>query len=194
MITVSDIQRFDGLDFANYQALPHYNFSFLKREKFGIAQSVQVTDKMILGTLVDAIRTGGKVDMSHKLYPHAKKIAAFLYAKFPAILDALVPQVSFTGNMLYSGFRLPVKGRPDYLLPKKLIIDLKIMHGRDIPSTISYMRYEDQQFGYAKLAQVSQAYILAYSVPLQDAKFYPLQINDSNPFWIEKIIKFGKPL
>jgi hypothetical protein len=194
MITAKNIQCFQGLDFESYKLLPQYNFSFLKNEQAGVAKAVKVTDKMILGSLVDAIRTGGKIDMAHKLYPHAKKIAAFLYNKFGSVLDAMQPQPSFTGELHYGQFKLPTKGRPDFLLPKKLIVDLKVMHGRDVRGTINYMRYHDQLFGYAKLAQVDEAYILAYSIPLQTAVFEPVPVGPTNGFWIDKIIKFGTPI
>lgn len=191
MITCHNIQRYTGMDFETYKLLPQYNFSFLKGERAGIAKQIQVTDKIILGSLVDGILTGGKVDMLHKLYPHAKKIAAYLNQKFFTIIPYLNAQVSFTGELHYNGFVLPVKGRPDFELQKSMIIDLKVTHAKDVQGVINYMRYEDQQFVYAKLAQVDQAYLLPYSVPLQKAEIIPVPINNNNEFWIDKIIKFG---
>lgn len=191
-IICTDIQRFEGLDFESYKLLPQYNFSFLKNQRAGAPQTVKVTDKIELGRLVDDIRTGGRVDMSHKLYPHAKKIAAYLYSKFGAILDRLTPQVSYTGLMHYNGFVLPVKGRPDFELKKHLIIDLKITHAKNVQGVINFMRYHDQQYVYGKLAQVPEAYLLTYSVPLQEAQIPPvIPIGDYNEFWADKIIKFG---
>lgn len=191
MITCHNIQRYTGMDFETYKLLPQYNFSFLKGERAGIAKQIQVTDKIILGSLVDGILTGGKIDMLHKLYPHAKKIAAYLSDKFSNIIPYLNAQVSFTGELHYNGFVLPVKGRPDFELQKSMIIDLKVTHAKDVQGVINYMRYEDQQFVYAKLAQVDQAYLLPYSVPLQKAEIIPVPINNNNEFWIDKIIKFG---
>jgi len=193
-ITCTNIQRLIGLDFESYKLLPQYNFSFLKNERAGIAKSITITDKIILGKLVDDILTGGKVDMLNKLYPHAKKIAAYLTEKFGNIMQHLVPQVSYTGVMQYNGFELAVKGRPDFELKKWGIIDLKITHAKDVAGVIKFMRYVDQQFNYAKLAQVQNAYILSYSVPLQKAELHPLVIGDYNEFWADKIIKFGTPI
>jgi hypothetical protein len=191
-ITCTNIQRLESLDFENYKLLPQYNFSYLKMQRAGVAQQIKVTDKIILGKLVDDIRTNGNVDMSHKLYPHAKQIAAYLYDNFGNVLDYLTPQVSYTGTMEYNGFTLPVKGRPDFELKKRLIIDLKITHAKNVEGVIKYMRYHDQLYGYGKLAQVPEAYILSYSVPLKQAKIYPvIPITDYNEFWADKIIKFG---
>lgn len=193
MITCKNIRRLPGLDFEAYKLLPQFNFSYLKTQRAGIAKPIEETPKIVLGRLVDDIQTGGKPDMLHKLYPHAKKISAFLDEKFGHILPHLAKQVSFTGELHYNGFMLPVKGRPDFELSKTLIIDLKVTHARNVDGVIDYMRYVDQQWGYAKLAQAADAYILAYSIPLQDIVFRPLQIGDYNEFWADKILKFGQP-
>jgi hypothetical protein len=191
-IYCKNIQRLDGLDFESYKILPQLNFSYLKNQRAGVAKQISQTPKIVLGKLVDDILTGGKVDMLNKLYPHAKKIAHFLQDKFGHVLPFLAKQVSFTGELHYNGIALPVKGRPDFELLKSLIIDLKVTHAKDVRGVINYMRYEDQQWVYAKLAQVKEAYILSYSVPLQKADIIPLQINDYNEFWADKILKFGK--
>lgn len=146
---------------------------------------------MQLGTLVDEIRTGGSPDMRHELYPAAKKIAHYLIEKFP-FLDRLVPQVSYTGVFTYEGFSIPVKGRPDYELPRQATIDLKVTHAKDVDGVHKFMGYENQQFGYARLAQVPLAYILTYCVPLKQASLKCLRIGDTNRFWVEKILKFGR--
>lgn len=191
MITCTNIQRYTGMDFETYKLLPQYNFSYLKQERAGIARQIQVTDKIVLGSLVDAILTGGRVNMLDKMYPHAKKIAAYLLEKFGHIIPHLNAQVSFTGELHYKGFVLPVKGRPDFELIKTLIIDLKVTHAKDVDAVNNFMRYADQQFVYAKLAQVTEAYLLSYSVPMQKAVIKPVVLDNNNPFWIEKIIKFG---
>lgn len=191
MISVHNIQRFDGMDFETYKLLPQYNFSFLKRQRAGVATEVKRTDKIILGSLVDAILTGGEIDMRDKLYPHAKKIAAYLQAHYGSILPHVSAQVSFTGIFSYRGLILPVKGRPDFELKRRLIIDLKVSHAKDAYGTIKFMGYNDQQWGYAKLAGVKEAYILTYSVPLQKAEMITVPLGDDNDFWIDKIIKFG---
>lgn len=194
MITCKNIIRLPGLDFESYKLLPQYNFSYLKSERAGIAKPVTETPKIILGKLVDDILTDGKPDMLHKLYPHAKKIAAFLDEKFGHVLPFLAKQVSFTGELYYNGFVLPVKGRPDFELLKSLIIDLKVTSARNYQGVIDYMRYNDQQWLYAKLAQAKESYLLPYSIPLQQADFIPVPLPDYNEFWADKIIKFGKPL
>lgn len=54
------------------------------------------------------------------------------------------------------------------------------------------MGYPNQQFGYAKLAQVPKSYILSYSTATKQHRIDQLNIGDHNYFWEEKILKFGK--
>lgn len=192
VINCVNIRRLEGLDFESYKLLPQFNFSFLKGERAGIAKQIHETPKIILGRLVDDILTDGKPDMLNKLYPHAKKIAAFLIDKFGHIMPFLAKQVSFTGELHYNGMMLPVKGRPDFELLKSLTIDLKVTHAKDVMGVINYMRYQEQQWLYAKLAQARDAYLLPYSVPLQSARILQLTVGDYNDFWADKILKFGK--
>lgn len=192
MITCHNVQRFENMDFESYKLLPQHNFSFLKRQRAGIATEIKRTDKIVLGTLVDSILTGGQIDMLDKLYPAAKEIAAYLKANFGSILPYLAKQVSFTGEFRYNGFVLPVKGRPDFELKKRLIIDLKVSHSKDTEATSKFLGYPDQQYGYAKLAGVSESYILTYIKPLKKAEMKIVALNDQNSFWIDKILMHGK--
>lgn len=194
MINCSNIKRYDGLDFESYKLLPQYNFSFLRTQRSGIASPVRETDKIILGRLVDDVLTDGKPDMLHKLYPSAKAIAAHLQQDFARILPHLKRQPSFTGELHYGGFMLPVKGRPDFDLPRMLTIDLKVSSATNVQGVIEYMKYNDQQWLYAKLAQAKEAYLLTYIRPLKKSQLKPVPLPDYNEFWADKILKFGTPI
>jgi hypothetical protein len=199
MITARNIQRIINLDFNSYLLLPQYSHSFLKNEKHGFNQFKTTTTKMQLGSLVDAIRTSGPVDMRHPLYPIAKVIAAHLKAELGWALDKLQKQVSYTGVMRYDAgkaiFELPVKGRPDFELPGELIVDLKVTgeSKHKVDGMIKFMGYPNQQFGYAKLGGVKTALLLIYTTKTNE--ILPLKritIGETNSFWEEKILKFGK--
>lgn len=196
MITCHSVQRIQNLSFSNYLLLPQYSHSYLKHENSGFGQSMTATPKMLLGSLVDDIRTGSNVDMDNKLYPTAKVIATFLKTEFGWALDRLQKQVSYTGIMrLQTGnviFELPVKGRPDFVEPKSFIIDLKVTHTDNIDETIKFMGYPNQQFGYGKLDGCPLAYLLFYRVKKKDIILKRIPIADTNKFWEEKILKFGK--
>lgn len=191
LITCKNISRILQQPFDAYKQVQRFNFSYLKRERAGITTDLAMTDKIMLGTLVDAILTGGFIDMGHKMYRHAKRIAAYIKANFSAIIPHLSNQVTYTGEMHYNGFVLPVKGRLDWELPKRMVIDLKVTSVADIPALIEHMKYKDQQFCYYSLAQVPESYILAYSTKLERAQVIQLEVTKYNEFWAEKIIRFG---
>lgn len=199
MITCRNVQRIINLDFDSYLLLPQYSHSYLKNEKHGFSQYKSTTLKMELGSLVDALLTGGPVNMLHKLYPAAKRIAAQLRSELGGILDKLHKQVSYTGFMRYDAgkaiFELPIKGRPDFELPGELIVDLKVTHEHKdkVDATIQYFGYPNQQFGYGKLSGVKTALLLIYTTKTNEV--LPLRripIGDTNRFWEQKIIKFGQ--
>jgi len=200
MITCHSIKRITSLAFESYLLLPQYSHSYLKNEKHGFNQYKTTTLKMQLGSMVDALRTGGQVDMRHSAYPIAKKISAHLKAELGSFLDKLEKQVSYTGIMRYDAgkaiFDLPVKGRPDFELPGELIVDLKVTGEpkEKIDGMIKFMGYPNQQFGYGKLGGVKTALLLIYTTKTNEIVL-PLKhipIGDTSVWWQEKILKFGK--
>ena len=201
MITCNNVQRITNLDFSNYLLLPQYSHSYLKNEKQGFSQYKSTTIKMELGSLVDGLLTGGSVDMLHKLYPVARTIAAQLKAEMGWAIDKLHKQVSYTGIMRYDAgkamFELPVKGRPDFELPGQLIVDLKVTNEskQNVDATIKYFGYPNQQFGYGKLSGVKTALLLIYTTKTNEVlPMRHIPIGDTNKWWEEKIIKFGKAI
>lgn len=196
MITAHSTQRIIGLDFKKYLLLPHYSHSYLKNERSGFVQSPTVTVKMRLGSLVDGLLTGGEVDMADPLYPAAKNIAAKLKAEFGWMIVGLDKQVSYTGIMRYDAgraiFELPVRTRPDFEEKKTFIIDLKVTDEIDVDAAINFLGYKNQMFGYGKMAECAVAFLLMYRRKKRDTVLRKIPIGDSNQFWEEKIIKFGK--
>lgn len=194
MITYSNIQRYDNMDFGDYLNLPGLSHSFLKKEVNGVTAAFDKTPAMELGSLVDGILTSPKsVDFKHELYDAAKNIASKIKSRFGEVIESFEKQSSFTANMEFSGFMMPSKGRLDYLLPKHAIIDLKVTSSKDIPSLISFMGYDNQLWHYARLAGVRRAYLMVYSKPLKDTSIISCDVTDqNNAFWESKILKFGK--
>lgn len=200
MITCFNTNRITDLPFSDYLLLPQYSHSYLKNERSGFVQAPTVSAKMQLGSLVDSIITNGDVDMAHALYTAARNIAHVLKSEFGYFFNKLNKQVSYTCIMQYNAgkavFELPVKGRPDLEWPREFIIDLKVTNEsrHKIDGLISFMGYTNQQFGYAKMGNCKTAYLLIYSIPSKQVVLKRLAIGDTNEFWQEKIIKFGKAI
>lgn len=194
MITVSNIKVLYDIPFNEYLLIPGYSHSFLKREVNGVAPDLSITDNIRLGSLVDAILTEPeKADMKDPLYEIARAIAAEIKLKFGAAIRVFKKQISITADFAFNGFIMPVKGRLDFLLAGNAVIDLKITQSKDIHGLIEYMGYKNQVWSYCQMASVKVAYLMVYCVPTK--KIHLIRIDcstPSNPFWEEKILKFGK--
>jgi hypothetical protein len=198
IITYTNCQEIDCTDFSAYLSLPGYSHSFLKSQKGGVTPSFNVTDKIMVGKIVDQILTNsGKVDFAHPQYKKASIIAQFLKQHFESILPQLKTQVAFTGRVEFAGLFMTVKGILDYLLPKFAVIDLKITAEKNVDKLIEFMGYKNQLWNYARLAGVKFAYILIYSTHKDNQK-YPcrlIKIDVSQPvndFWKNAILDFGE--
>lgn len=193
MITYSSRRQYEGVEFGEYLDTPGFSHSFLKHQQSGIAKQFDPTAKMQLGSLVDAILTEpSKADMFDIQYNIAKDIAAAIKKDFPFI-EHLKKQVSLTAIAEYKGFQLPVKGRIDYLLEKRAVIDLKVTHEKNIHAAIAFFGYQNPLWNYCKMAGVDKAYLFIYCVPLK--KTFNIFVDCSQPtnkFWEDNIIQFGK--
>jgi hypothetical protein len=193
MIQYTDIVRYDNLSFEDYLKLNGHSHSFLKANIQGVRKFIDVTDNMRVGSMVDAILTEpAKADMSSELYPHCKAIAFELKKMFGDVMMACKKQISYTANATFNGLSIPTTGRLDFLLENAAVIDLKITQSKDVDALIKYMGYENQVWHYSKMAKVSKAYLIMYSVPLKKVivKFIDAS-SDMNEFWVNKIIDFG---
>ena len=193
MITYSNITRYDNLPFEDYLKLSGFSHSFLKRERSGLTEELKMTDNIRVGSLVDAILTDpGKVDMYSPLYPYAREIAAIIKNRFGSLINQFQKQVSYTADVSFGDFIMPVTGRLDFLIPNMAVVDLKITMSRDLRALIEFMGYKNQMFNYCKMAKVNTAYLMIYSVPLKKTEIIKVDCSsNTNAFWEEKIIKFG---
>jgi hypothetical protein len=194
MITYSNIQRYDNVDFSDYLEHQGLSTSFLKRELNGVNPYLEITDNIRTGSLVDAILTdNGKVNMNDKLFDSAIKISKAITNQFGTMIKAFETQISYTCDMEYNGFVMQSKGRLDYLLPNIAVVDLKVTQGKDTKALIEFMGYKNQLWHYAKMAKVNKAYIMIHSVPLNKTEIHEVDVSiDFNPFWASKVEKFGK--
>ena len=140
----------------------------MKAERFGQTEAVEETEKMRLGTLVDAILTDPeKAQYNDLLYPQAKSIAARIKEQFGVFISKFDKQVSFTAELSHNGFRIPSTGRIDFGIPKHAVIDLKVTSSKDVRALIEFMKYKEQLWHYCNLYGVKKGFIIIYSIPLK---------------------------
>ena len=192
MINISNIVRIESIPFDQYLQVEGYSHSFLKHQKYGVSETMEVTANMRTGSLVDGILTEPeKVNMADTLYRPAKEIAMHLKKTYGSMIDVFKKQVSYTATFEYNGFFMKTKGRLDFELPGKSVIDLKVTWSKDVRALIAYMGYDNQLYSYCKMAGVNKAYIMIYSVPLKKISIIEIDVTGSNLFWENAILDFG---
>lgn len=196
MISYSNIREYKDLPFERYIALKGFSHSFLKMETNGVKPELVVSDKMRLGTLVDAFLTQPEaVDFNDPQFMRGRKIAMRIQERFGDLIKHFEPQISYSAIMEFKGLSMPVCGRLDWLLRGHADIDLKVTGAktdRQFRQLINVMGYDNQQWHYARMAGVKKAYILPYSTEANEClDIVEVPVDETNDFWEEKILKFG---
>lgn len=194
IITYSNIVRHDNMPAQDYFKLSGYSHSFLKREKSGVIEKFEPSQKMLVGSLVDQILTDpNNVSAADPLYPKARTIAICIKSTFGYLIKRFKPQVSFTADVNYNGLTMPTTGRLDWLLERHAVIDLKFTSAKKIEPIVEHFGYRNQIWNYAKMAQVNKGYIIAYSDAIGDClPVFPVDVTaDYNDFWAKSVMKFG---
>lgn len=197
MISYQNIKRFDDVEFSEYLKTPAYSNSFLKSERFGISPQIIVTDNMRLGSMVDAIITEPhKVEVTSPFYASGREIAKIIMSEFGSLIEQFSKQVNFVGEVCYEEnkvrYTMPTKGRLDFYVPKKAVIDLKVTSATNISSLVDFMGYDDQLWHYSRMSEVKDAFLIVYSRKLMKANLFHVPVDYESKFWKEKTIKFGK--
>lgn len=191
MINFINRKRYDNVPFEQYLKVPGYSYSFLKREKNGITPEFKMTDKVELGSLVDAILTQpDKIDIYSPQLKLAEKIASIITDNFGSYIQHFESQVSLTCDMEYNGLKMPFRGRLDWGLKDIAVIDLKVTAATNFRQLIDHMQYDNQLFGYCGAYGVKLGYILIYSSKSEKYDLIQMPLNGGQ-FWKEKILKFG---
>lgn len=176
----------------------YYSHSFLKREQNGISPHLEITAKIKLGKMVDAIlMSPNEVDPSQPEFKQACVIASAIKVKFGTLIKNFIPQVGYTAQMAYKGLLMNTCGRVDWLLEKHSIIDLKVTDAKtdaEFAKVCDYMGYPNQMFNYRGLAEVKQSFILPYSVKAKAClSVVKMEYSPtSEEFFRNAIIKFGR--
>lgn len=176
---VSNLTTYKDLPWQDYIKLPGLSFSGTK--DFAITEP---TYKMKLGTALDQYLTephnydGFEVDMIRKAAVEVRKKLGTLWPK-------LYKQYSYTCTLSHGGFSLQHKGRTDFVIPGKILIDLKFVE----TSVASHFDYPSQLSGYSLSLGCPVAYILEMSRK-NGARFIPITIKPD--FWIKQILLRGE--
>lgn len=204
MIAFNNIKVYKDVPFDDYLKIEGKSHSSLKSlDQYGLSKIFVETDKVRIGKLVDAILTDpASVDMRSPLYATAKVIAAHIRNVFGSMIDHFQMQLSYTADLEHNGLVMPAKFRLDWLLPGHAVIDLKVTQERDVSALIEYMGYKNQLWGYARVAEVPERYILAQRtkkisetkvIPVGEPQLIKLEpLSQHNDFWASKIEDFGR--
>ena len=196
MITYTEIKQHKDLPFDEYLKLGGHSHSFLKSQINGVSPYFKVTDKVRLGSLVDALLTQeDRFDFGDPLASKAMEISLNIKNVFGTMIKNFKPQISYTANLNFSGFSLKSTGRLDWELPNIAVIDLKVTGAKsdkEFREYINHMGYKNQLWHYAKMANVNKAYILPFSVTANKClSIVSIPVGDRNEFWEQSILKFG---
>lgn len=197
MITFSNQHLHENLPAEQYFKLPGFSHSFIKYQKNGVVPYKELTDKMRLGSMVDAILTEpDRVDFNDPVFHQARTIAIQLQSVYGDMIRNFKPQESYSGTMEYNGLVLDVCGRLDWRLAKIATIDLKCTGAKtdkEFRTLIEYMGYKNQLFNYSGLAQTPKAYILPYSTTARKClSIVEVPVGGRNEFWERAIMDFGR--
>lgn len=201
MIIYENIKLLPPSDFSEYLAADGLSHSYLKHQVGGIVPEMNVTDNMKMGSLIDSMLTEPeKVDFTSPFYRGARKIAdKITSSQFGPLLNFFQKQLSFTADASYiqNGIKwtIKTKGRLDYCMLGKVVLDLKFTKQKDIRAVINFFGYDNQLWHYARLSKAKQAYILAYVEPLDKVDLIAIDVSQTtNNFWSNHIVDFGTPV
>lgn len=180
MITAENVQIFEAKDFSTYQKLPGRSYSSFK------SFTGDVTYKMKLGTALDTYLTD-PANYDGFEYDIIRPAAAMVREKMGPIWKHMQRQLSITADFKYKGFVMPYRGRPDFAIPGKIVIDLKFVEDF---AAVDHFGYNHQLSGYCIATGAPAAYIIEMSRKKKAARFIPVPVVHS--FWVEKILMFGK--
>jgi len=173
--------------FDDYIKLPGYSYSGIRSQG---AVFEAPTAKMNLGTKVH------KYLLEPREYEYddieiVKPLAQAIAAKVGVLMKYALTEVVITADFCHEGFVMPYKGRIDFLIPNRLIIDFKVSE-MPIQKSVPYFGYDNQQSGYALGAKVPLALILSINPKTKFISIFNVQISPK--WWEYQILQKGTPL
>jgi hypothetical protein len=179
-MTVTNLITYEGLSFEDYRALPGLSFSSTRDY-----QITEPTAKMKLGTALDAYLTSPKTYDGYE-YKLISRAAPLVREKIGGLWEKLHKQLSYTCTFEHEGFTLLHRGRPDFAIPGRIVIDLKFVEHK---AAVDFFDYGSQLSGYALALGCPLAFILEMSRKKQAARFIPVKITED--FWRRQTLQHG---
>ena len=198
MIKYFTEQQTHNLQFEDYLKMQYHSHSSLKNDIGGFQKEFRMTDKIALGKQVDEILTSGHPDINSPHYRKAMNIAKAIKEKFgDKLISSFKCQVSYFGYMESFGMRLKIKGRPDWIISGRAVLDLKVTAEslKKVESLIDFMGYDNQLFNYRGLSGCRNLFLLFYSTKDEKAMLIDRTLKvgwNSENWWSEKIMMHGE--
>lgn len=181
---ITDRTFYSRLDMPEYLQLPGLSYSGIKNN----GQAIETTAAMGLGTLVHQyLGEPAKYDHSN---PLIKKLAVEAKKAIGVLWKYAETEVAVTANFHHEGLTMPYKGRSDFMIPKKMIIDYKIIKGKSVKDTIGFFGYTEQLSGYAKGLDCPLAFIIAINSKTLNTEIINMPIQTE--WWDKQILKYGR--
>lgn len=193
MLTFTNHRHHGTTPFAEYAKSPGYSHSFLKYQQHGVVLFIEPTDKMRLGSLVDAILCNTGADITDPQYQIAKFIAAYIDRHFPWLRQCKAQQ-HYTATVSCNGLEMPIKTLIDFVLPGIATVEMKVSDctKKQAETMVQFMGYDNQCFIERSCANVPDAYLLVYCRKTKDIYFTKRECSGADMWLADKIMMFGR--
>jgi hypothetical protein len=132
--------------------------------------------------------------VNHPNYATAKAIALALRSRFGFAFDKMEKQVSYTATIEHDGLKLDVMGRPDYVLAKNAIIDLKISQVRtrqEASNIADHFGYDNALWHYGMMSGARKYYLLVYCAKSGNIEVIERECKGASEWWSDKVLLYG---
>lgn len=182
---ISSNLKYHDINFQEYLALAGYSYSGIKNE----GATFEPTAKMQLGTDVHNYLLTPQ-EYHHENIKIVRPLAVALKQALGALLKFVKPEQAFTADFTSQGFTMPYKGRVDWLVPERIVVDIKVTE-LNIAKAIEYFGYDKQLSGYS-IGTNSKLAIIA-SIHPKTLKTTITKVPISSDWWAYQVIQKGNP-
>jgi hypothetical protein len=173
--------------FKEYLVTPGHSFSSIAH--MNRVKPFEITKKIKFGSQVDSYLFTPKefkLDADFKMQ-QIRRCANSIRDMLGDVYKCLEFQLSISADFIYEGFKLHYKGRPDAVIRKAIIVDLKLTEGIN-PN----YNYPAQLSGYAIADGCKSAFILAQHPHIDKCEIHKVEI--SHGFWERACLMYGEPI
>lgn len=184
---VKNLKLFPTCPFDEYLEMPGWSYSGI-RSQGKIFEAP--TMKMNLGTKVHKFLLEPR-EYDYSEIDIVKPLAGALKAKVGPLMKYAKPELVVTADFIHNGFCMKYKGRIDFPVIPRIIIDFKVSE-MPIQKSVPYFGYDIQQSGYALACGCPLALIMSIHPKTKYISIYNVPI--SAKWWEWQIIQKGEPI